>query len=131
MTREGLTVSSQRQSRRLPLARGRETTPPADGPALANPPADSRRSSFMRTNAIVLAGLLAPGLATAAPPGTGVSHIQQGQADAAVTSTAPAVATAAPGGFYRDERGRIMQTSFDLQQRLWLGAAYAPRRRSG
>jgi hypothetical protein len=33
-----------------------------------------------------------------------------------------------PGGFYQDERGRVMQVSFDLQERLWLGAAYSPRR---
>jgi hypothetical protein len=33
-------------------------------------------------------------------------------------------------GFFRDDRGRIMQVSFDLQQRLWLGVSYAPRKRS-
>jgi hypothetical protein len=33
-----------------------------------------------------------------------------------------------PAGFYKDEQGRLMQVSFDMQQRLWLGASYAPRR---
>jgi hypothetical protein len=42
----------------------------------------------------------------------------------------PAISAELPAGFYRDERGRTMQVSFDLQQRLWLGVAYAPRRRS-
>jgi hypothetical protein len=40
------------------------------------------------------------------------------------------VAAVLPPGFYRDERGRTMQVSFDLQRRLWLGASYAPRRRA-
>jgi hypothetical protein len=34
-----------------------------------------------------------------------------------------------PWGFYRDREGRVMQVSFDLQKRAWLGVAYAPRRR--
>jgi hypothetical protein len=41
----------------------------------------------------------------------------------------PKVEAALGAGFYRDEKGRVMQVSFDLQQRLWLGASYAPRRR--
>jgi hypothetical protein len=49
------------------------------------------------------------------------------------TGPPPAAAVAAaarlPEGFYRDERDRLMQVSFDLGRRLWLGAAYAPRRR--
>jgi hypothetical protein len=34
-----------------------------------------------------------------------------------------------PAGFYRDGLGRLMQVSFDLGRRVWLGVAYAPRRR--
>src|SRR6185295_87272 len=34
-----------------------------------------------------------------------------------------------PFGFYKDRQGRVMQVSFDLQKRAWLGVAYAPRRR--
>jgi hypothetical protein len=70
--------------------------------------------------AIALLVLLAPAAALAqltdAPPEAGLR--------------APKVDVAAvlPAGFYRDDRGRIMQVSFDLQQRLWLGASYAPRR---
>lgn len=37
----------------------------------------------------------------------------------------PAVADAPPG-WYRDERGRVMQFNFDLHRRVWLGAAWAP-----
>jgi hypothetical protein len=41
----------------------------------------------------------------------------------------PDVALEVPFGFYKDRQGRVMQVSFDLQRRLWLGVAYAPRRR--
>ena len=52
-------------------------------------------------------------------------------APAATALAAPAPQPAdVPFGFYRDQQGRLMQVSFDLQQRLWLGVAYAPRRRS-
>jgi len=37
--------------------------------------------------------------------------------------------TSVPGGFYRDRQGRVMQVSFDLGRRVWLGVGYAPRRR--
>ncbi len=37
----------------------------------------------------------------------------------------PAIADAPPG-WVRDERGRVMQVSFDLNRRVYLGAAYAP-----
>ena len=37
----------------------------------------------------------------------------------------PAVAEAAPG-WYRDERGRVMQFNFDLNRRVHLGGAWAP-----
>jgi hypothetical protein len=39
--------------------------------------------------------------------------------------------TTVPSGFYRDQQGRVMQVSFDLQRRLWLGASYAPRQQPG
>jgi hypothetical protein len=37
----------------------------------------------------------------------------------------PAIAEA-PAGWYRDERGRVMQFNFDLHRRVWLGGAWAP-----
>lgn len=37
----------------------------------------------------------------------------------------PAVADAPPG-WYRDERGRVMQFNFDLHRRIWLGGAWSP-----
>jgi hypothetical protein len=37
----------------------------------------------------------------------------------------PAIAEA-PDGWYRDERGRVMQFNFDLHRRVWLGGAWAP-----
>jgi hypothetical protein len=74
----------------------------------------------MRKGGIALLVLLAPAAALAqvadAPPG------------AEAPASKVDVAAVLPAGFYRDERGRIMQVSFDLQQRLWLGASYAPRR---
>ncbi|WP_375767031.1 hypothetical protein NR798_35890 [Archangium gephyra] len=42
----------------------------------------------------------------------------------------PALAEAPPG-WYRDERGRVMQFNFDLHRRVWLGGAWAPLWRSG
>jgi hypothetical protein len=42
----------------------------------------------------------------------------------------PDVATPVPWGFYQDDQGRVMQVSFDLGRRVWLGAGYAPRRRA-
>lgn len=42
----------------------------------------------------------------------------------------PAVADAPPG-WYRDERGRVMQFNFDLNRRVWLGGAWAPLARDG
>ncbi|MCP3145273.1 hypothetical protein [Pyxidicoccus xibeiensis] len=42
----------------------------------------------------------------------------------------PAVADAPPG-WYRDERGRVMQFNFDLHRRIWLGGAWAPLVRDG
>jgi hypothetical protein len=42
---------------------------------------------------------------------------------------APSLAGEVPWGFYKDREGRVMQVSFDLQKRAWLGVAYAPRRR--
>ncbi|NMO20851.1 hypothetical protein HPC49_27885 [Pyxidicoccus fallax] len=53
--------------------------------------------------------------------------------DAALLKTyrlEPAVAEAPPG-WYRDERGRVMQFNFDLNRRLWLGGAWAPLWREG
>lgn len=37
----------------------------------------------------------------------------------------PAIADASPG-WYRDERGRVMQFNFDLHRRVWLGGGWAP-----
>ena len=42
----------------------------------------------------------------------------------------PATAEAPPG-WYRDERGRVMQFNFDLHRRIWLGGAWAPLWRTG
>jgi hypothetical protein len=42
---------------------------------------------------------------------------------------APPIAGEAAPGFYRDRQGRVMQVSFDLGRRLWLGVGYAPRLR--
>lgn len=36
-----------------------------------------------------------------------------------------------PPGWYRDERGRVMQFNFDLNRRIWLGGAWAPLWRGG
>src|SRR5829696_2307571 len=74
----------------------------------------------MRKGGLVLIVLLAPATAAAQLAPEAVAELKSSKVDAAV---------ALPGGFYRDDRGRVMQVSFDLQQRLWLGAAYAPRRR--
>jgi hypothetical protein len=46
-----------------------------------------------------------------------------------VTSGPPLDITPVPWGFYRDRQGRVMQVSFDLGRRVWLGVAYAPQRR--
>ncbi|MCP3098960.1 hypothetical protein LZ198_08730 [Myxococcus sp. K15C18031901] len=32
----------------------------------------------------------------------------------------------APPGWYRDERGRVMQFNFDLNRRIWVGGAWSP-----
>ncbi|NTX33523.1 hypothetical protein HUA78_03650 [Myxococcus sp. CA033] len=37
----------------------------------------------------------------------------------------PSIADAPPG-WYRDERGRVMQFNFDLHRRVWLGGAWSP-----
>jgi hypothetical protein len=42
----------------------------------------------------------------------------------------PAIAESPPG-WYRDERGRVMQFNFDLHRRIWLGGGWAPLFRSG
>ena len=44
-------------------------------------------------------------------------------------ATGPPDTTPAPWGFYRDRQGRVMQVSFDLGRRVWLGIGYAPHRR--
>jgi hypothetical protein len=72
----------------------------------------------MRKGGIAFLVLLAPITAAAQP-----LEMEESPAVAKVEA-----AVVLPPGFYRDERGRIMQVSFDLQQRLWLGASYAPRR---
>ncbi|RKI02799.1 hypothetical protein D7Y15_34605 [Corallococcus sp. AB030] len=38
----------------------------------------------------------------------------------------PAIAEAPPG-WYRDERGRVLQYNFDLHRRVYVGGAWAPR----
>ncbi|QSQ24064.1 hypothetical protein JY651_03535 [Pyxidicoccus parkwayensis] len=42
----------------------------------------------------------------------------------------PAIADS-PAGWYRDERGRVMQFNFDLNRRVWLGGAWSPLSRDG
>lgn len=74
----------------------------------------------MRKGGLVLFVLLAPATAAAQLAPEVVADLKSPKVDAEV---------ATPAGFYRDDRGRVMQVSFDLQQRLWLGASYAPRRR--
>jgi hypothetical protein len=37
----------------------------------------------------------------------------------------------APPGWYRDERGRIMQANFDFTRRIWVGGGYSPFFRAG
>jgi hypothetical protein len=74
----------------------------------------------MRKGGLVFFGLLAPATAAAQLAPEAVAELKAPKVDAAV---------GLPAGFYRDDRGRVMQVSFDLQQRLWLGASYAPRRR--
>lgn len=37
----------------------------------------------------------------------------------------------APFGWYRDERGRVFQASFDLHRRLWIGVHWWPGREEG
>ena len=74
----------------------------------------------MRKVGLVFLVLLAPASALAQLAPEVVADLKSPKVDAAV---------ALPAGFYRDDRGRTMQVSFDLQQRLWLGASYAPRRR--
>ncbi|MBI5525252.1 MAG: hypothetical protein HY897_02880 [Deltaproteobacteria bacterium] len=44
---------------------------------------------------------------------------------AAESAIIPAIAEAPPG-WYRDEEGRVMQVTFDLQRRFVLGAGWAP-----
>jgi hypothetical protein len=70
--------------------------------------------------------LLWPALAEAAPAASPDDESPPAQ----VTGAGAAAAPPAPPGFFRDERGRLMQVSFDLQDRLWLGVSYAPRRRA-
>jgi hypothetical protein len=43
-------------------------------------------------------------------------------------TTGPPDLEQTPWGFYRDGHGRVMQVSFDLTRRAYLGTAYAPRR---
>jgi hypothetical protein len=74
----------------------------------------------MRKVGLVFFVLLAPASALAQLAPEVVADLKSPKVDATV---------ALPAGFYRDDRGRTMQVSFDLQQRLWLGASYAPRRR--
>jgi hypothetical protein len=73
----------------------------------------------MRMGGIGLLVLLAPGVTVAQPPPEPEPDLQARKLD---------LTAVPPDGFYRDERGRVMQVSFDLRQRLWLGASYAPRR---
>jgi hypothetical protein len=77
----------------------------------------------MRKGGVALLVVPAPAMAAAAPaPGEALA--------AGLEAPKLAVSVAPPVGFYRDERDRVMQVSFDLQQRLWLGVAYSPRQRS-
>src|SRR5262245_13521720 len=84
--------------------------------------------------AIVDAGRRAAWIAMMAVTWAGVARAETldltlpkdpGDASAAVATRPPDVA---PWGFYRDRQGRLMQVSFDLGRRVWLGVGYAPRR---
>lgn len=68
-------------------------------------------------------------VAVAVAVGAGGEAAAQDGSDAAPgLVAAPAVAGEVREGFYRDDRGRTMQVSFDLGRRVWLGVGYAPRR---
>jgi hypothetical protein len=81
----------------------------------------------MRKTAFASLLLLWPAIARAADAPDPEDEQPAAQATAAAQ---PARPSPAPPGFFRDERGRLMQVSFDLQDRLWLGVSYAPRRRA-
>ena len=60
-------------------------------------------------------------------------HLQISPSDPDALATAdeaaaPGDASPVPWGFYRDQHGRVMQISFDLTRRVYLGTAYAPGR---
>ncbi len=99
----------------------RDNPPPGEAPAFTN---DDTGPGDARVNPDAVD-------ATAAddPPRTN-DATSDGDAAVAVAKTRARPDREVPFGFYRDPQGRVMQVSFDLQQRIWLGVAYAPRRRS-
>src|SRR5215831_7389026 len=76
---------------------------------------------------IVMIVVTSAGLARAEP--TDLMLRKDPGSEGEVVATEPPDATPVPWGFYRDGQGRVMQVSFDLGRRVWLGAGYAPRRR--
>jgi hypothetical protein len=75
--------------------------------------------------------MMLAGAARAETPNVAVPE-DPGGADVEVVTWPPAAAPRprpVPWGFYRDQQGRVMQVSFDLGRRVWLGTGYAPRRR--
>jgi hypothetical protein len=76
----------------------------------------------MRKGGITLAALLVPAAVAAQAP--------LKEPELRLEAPRAALVAETPAGFYKDDRGRVMQVSFDLERRLWLGAAYAPRRRA-
>jgi len=74
-----------------------------------------------------VAGLMM--LMAAAPNGGMVVDDELGDGPPPAAAVAAAPAGEVAPGFYRDGLGRLMQVSFDLGRRVWLGVAYAPRRR--
>jgi hypothetical protein len=71
------------------------------------------------------------GLARAETPDADEQTNPASAADGEVVARGRSTGAAAPvpWGFYRDPQGRVMQVSFDLGRRVWLGTGYAPRRR--
>jgi hypothetical protein len=41
-------------------------------------------------------------------------------------ATSPPPSTAPPFGYFRDARGRVMQTQFDMNRRFWIGGGWSP-----
>src|SRR6185295_6774109 len=95
-------------------SRADRTSPPAAksrgrGPVCLLLRGSGQQGGTMRKGGIAVLVLLAPLTAAA-------QSLEVPAPD--LTSPKVDVAAVLPAGFYRDERGRLMQVSFDLQQRL-------------